>query len=41
MADNHKAFSGFTYDTLGEDRESLEHSLSNLDIYSPGKDPSP
>ena len=31
--------SGFAYDKLGEDRESLRRSLSNRLIYSLGKDP--
>ncbi len=40
MANNHnKKLSGFHYDKLGEDWESLRHSLSNRLIYSMGKDP--
>src|SRR3990170_4935604 len=39
MADNHHKLSGFTYDKLGQDRQSLKRSLSNRLIYSLGKDP--
>ena len=38
-ANNHKKLSGFQYDELGDDRESLRRSLSNRLIYSIGKDP--
>src|SRR5512144_634110 len=39
MVNNHKTLSNFKYDKLGEERESLGHSLSNRLIYSMGKDP--
>ena len=39
MVNNHKTLSNFKYDKLGEDRESLRHSLSNRLIYSMGKGP--
>ncbi len=39
MINNHRIQQNFTYDRLGEDRESLRHSLSNRLIYSMGKDP--
>jgi glycogen phosphorylase len=39
MVNNHKTLSNFKYDKLGQDRESLRHSLSNRLIYSMGKDP--
>jgi len=39
MVFNHNKLSTFHYDKLGNDRQSLKHSLSNRLIYSMGKDP--
>jgi len=39
MHNNKNKLSTFHYDKLGNDRTSLEHSLSNRLIYSMGKDP--